>query len=311
MMRKSYGIYFAPILLFVIACQGAQRNDPQTLAKVEELKKELATTRAEIDSAVAKDNELAGGLVKALVSVRLEILRTNEALIQQRINALESGTPIKIQIVGTTPDPNETLSLEKEIQLKRDELTAQKKDADRYSGGLVLAMKMSTIATTENTLAMLEQRRLAAKYGLSYMVSNKGDVKSPSEKTQAKKQQNLLPSEELIAVKLINKRYNKVEYQEYITFDIEYNPVNISKPTRSIKGILLFCDLFGEVQFRLGVTINEPLIPGEVLTKRGSGFEFNEFKDDEKWVRATDVENMTFRYQVTSILYADGQRVDY
>ena len=297
-------------LLTLGACQGGQKNDPQTIIKIEELKKGLEITRAEIADAIKKDKELSGGLVKALVATRIEILKTNEALIQQRIQALESGIPIKIEVLGSTANEQEAASLEREIQTKRDELAAQKKDAERYSGGLVLAMKHSAIATTENTIAMLEQQRLIAKYGLFYRLAGPKSETSPSE-SEGKKQTSLLPSEELIAIKITNKRYDKIEYREYIWFDVEYNPINISKPTRSVKGILIFCDLFGDAKFKIGMTINDPLKPGEVLLKRGIGFDYNEYDDEQNWVRNTDLKDMTFRFQVISILYADGQRVDY
>ena len=309
MKKICIGVLVFFVLAFS-ACKGAQKNDPQTIAKIGELKKELEVTKAEIEDAAKSDNELAGGLVKVLISVRLEILKTNEALIQQRIQALESGTPIKLEVLGTTPNEQEAVSLEEEIQEKHNQLDAQKKDAARYSGGLVLAMKHSAIATTENTIAMLEQRRLIAKYGLFYKLAGAKGESSPSESEETK-QTGLLPSEELIAVKIANKRYNKAEYQEYIFFDVEYNPVNISKPTRSVKGIVVFCDLFGETKHRIGVTINDPLKPGEVLLKRGVGFEYNQFSDEDNWVRNTDIKDMTVRFQVVSILYADGERVDY
>lgn len=297
-------------LLTLGACQGGQKNEPHTIIKIEELKKELEITRAEIADAMKKDKELSGGLVKALVATRIEILKTNEALIQQRIQALESGTPIKIEVLGSTANEKEAVSLEREIQAKRDELAAQKKDAERYSGGLALAMKHSAIATTENTIAMLEQQRLIAKYGLFYRLVGSKSETSPSE-SEEKKQTILLPSEELIAIKITNKRYDKIEYRDYIWFDVEYNPINISKPTRSVKGILIFCDLFGDAKFKIGMTINDPLKPGEVLLKRGIGFDYNEYNDEQNWVRNTDLKDMTFRFQVISILYADGQRVDY
>jgi hypothetical protein len=302
------------VLLFCVlalgVCKGSQRNDPQTIAKIEELKKELAPTRAEIDDAVKKDKEIAGGLVKALISVRLEILKTNEALLQQRIQALESGAPFKVEVLGSTPNEQEAISLEKEIQAKREELAAQKKDAARYSGGLILAMKESAIATNENTIAMLDQRRLIAKYGLFYKLGGEKGGTAPTE-IEEKKQTALLPSEELIAVKITKKNHEKIEYREYMTFDVEWNPINIKKPGRSVKGILEFCDLFGDARFRIAVTIDDPLTPGQVFVQRGIGFDYNEFDEGHNWVRSTDVKNMTFRFQVSSILYADGERVDF
>jgi len=179
-MKKIFiGVFVFSVLAFGV-CRGSQKSDTQTLAKVGQLKQELEKTRAEIESAEKKDRELAGGLVKALVSMRIEILKTNEALIQQRIQALEAGAPIKIEVLGTTPNEKEAISLEEEIRAKHEELVAQRREAEQYSGGLVLAMKHSAIATTENTIAMLEQRRLIAKYGLFYRLDRIKGETSPS-----------------------------------------------------------------------------------------------------------------------------------
>src|SRR4030042_68303 len=281
-----------------------QKNDPQTIANVGELKQELEKTRSEIDDAIKKEKELAGGLVKALVSMRIEILKTNEALIQQRIQALETGTPIKIEVLGTAPNELEAVSLEKEIQGKRDELAAQKKDAAQYSGGLVLAMKHSAIATNENTIAMLDQRRLIAKYGLFYRLGSVKSEASPSG-SEAKKQTNLMPSEEIIVPRLLNKQYVEANYQEYVVFDVEWNPINLKKPSRSIKGILIFCDLFGEAKFRITVTINDPLNPGEVFLQKALGFDYSKFNNEQIWAKDTDLKDMTFRFQVTNILRSE------
>jgi len=110
---------------------------------------------------------------------------------------------------------------------------------------------------------------------------------------------------------VINKRYLEANYQEYVVFDVEWNPINLKKPSRSIKGILIFCDLFGEPKFRITVTINDPLKPGEAYLHKAMGFDYNKFNDQQIWAKETDVKDMTFRFQVSNILYADGEREDY
>jgi hypothetical protein len=309
-MKNIACIMLGIFLVLPLACKGNPQKDPQTIAKIEELKQELAKTRIEIEVAQKKDSEYAGGLIKALIGVRIEILKTNEALIQQRIQALESGVAIKLQVYGTTPNEQRAASLEQEIQAKRIELTQAKKEMELYSGGLVLAMKASAAATLENTIAMMEQERIIAKYGLSYKTANSKNDASPSSQAQPK-QNAVLPAEEIITIKITNKRYDKGDYKEYIWFDVEWMPVKLKKPARSVKGILEFCDLFGDVKYKIGKTINLSLKPGEPLTERGIGFDYNQFIDAHIWIRSTDLKDMTFKFQVTNILYEDGEREDY
>lgn len=295
------------LFVFSLACIWGQVTTPATSEKVSELKRDLEKTRTEIQDAMKRDEELAGGLVKALIAVRIEILKTNEALLEQRINAVEGGAPIRIETLGTVINEEEAAILEKEIQAKRQEVILQQKDAEQYSGGLVLAMKRSTIATNENSIALLEQRRLIAKYGLFYRLPSPSEGSKPPSGT-TKKQPDLSPSEDIIAVKIISKEFVKANYQEYIRFDIEWNPINLKKPARSVKGIIHFCDLFGSTKFLVSYTVNNPLIPGQVLISKGGAIKYNQFDEKENWVRGTDLEDMLFKFKVTDILYTDGEK---
>jgi hypothetical protein len=292
-----------------VACKGPQK-DPQTIAKIEELKQELARTKTEIEGAEKKDSQYSGGLIKTFIGVRIEILKTNETLIQQRIQALESGAKINIQVSGMKPNEQLAASLEQDIQAKRNELGQAKKEMEQYSGGLLLAMKESAAATLENTIAMMEQQRIMAKYGLSYKMGESKEKSSLPAEPQPR-QETLLPAEEIVSVKISNKRIIKGDYEENFWFDIEWTPNKLKKPTRSIKGIIEFCDLFGEVHFRIGKTLNIPLKQDFPITEKGIGFEYNQFKDEHIWLRGTNLKDMTFKFLVTNILYEDGEREDY
>ena len=53
-----------------------------------------------------------------------------------------------------------------EIEALDEKIASEERDASRYSGGLILAMKQSGIATMGQTRAMLQQKRLSLKYAL-------------------------------------------------------------------------------------------------------------------------------------------------
>lgn len=146
----------------------ARELTPQERELVSQLQAELEKTRSDIAEANARDAALAGGLVKALIAVRLEILRTNEALIEQRIHAIEGGAKLTVAVPATNPDPKRAASLNAEIDAQRRKVEEARITASQYSGGLVHALAMSTLATGENTLAMLEQQQIIAKFGLGF-----------------------------------------------------------------------------------------------------------------------------------------------
>jgi hypothetical protein len=164
--------YCAPVsfclLLLIVAVEacGARELTPEQKAEVELLRGELTSAESEIAEAEQLDEQLTGGLVKALLAARLEVLKTNRALIDQRILALEGGAKLTIEVATLEPDPAEAERLAAEITVQEEKVELAKQEADLYSGGLIKAMKLSTVATHEQTLAMLRQRYLVAKYGL-------------------------------------------------------------------------------------------------------------------------------------------------
>jgi hypothetical protein len=110
----------------------------------------------------------------------------------------------------------------------------------------------------------------------------------------------------LLVPTLTNKRFQESDWQSTILFDISWDTSHLQKPTRAVKGTLVIGDIFGEPMLRIRWTINQPLTLGEDYAERGTGFEYNRFTDSQRWVRTTDLKDMTFRFEVTDIIYQDG-----
>ncbi len=164
-LRTCIAIIFAATIITSQGC--AVELTPEQKQMVLELRQELNGIRQEIAKAIEEDAMYRAGLIKNLIAVRLEVLKTNEALIEQRINALEAGSRIKFVVNATDVDIDKATELAKEIGIQQNKLAESRKNADRYSGGLVKAMAESEVATIRNTLAMLEQQYIIAKYGLA------------------------------------------------------------------------------------------------------------------------------------------------
>ena len=313
MSRLALAVLSVFAALLFISCRFTP--SPEDQAKINELQAELKAVRAEVSLAEKKSVALTGGLLKALVDVRLEVLKTNEALLQQRIHAVESGGRITTSISGSEPDLKLAQSLEADIRQQQEQLKTAQQEATQYSGGLVGAMKQMTVATQEQTLAMLSSRRLAAKYGLPALGTAKaatttesasvGDPKPVDSNTSAD------ATRTMITVKVLRKRYAEQDYQNYIWFDLEFTAAGLEKPTRAIKGKLHLQDLFGEPKMSLNWSIDQPFAPRGTMTEKGTGFKYNQFMSEHQWVRTTNLENMTASFTVESILYQDGTRADF
>jgi hypothetical protein len=137
---------------------------------------DIVDTQAAIKAAEAENALYSGGLVKGLVALRLVTLRQTEAMLQQASKARHAGIALTYttdgkQFLLTEGAKNELAVVEQELQSLRTKITAQQATVNRLSGGLVLAMGLSNIATMRQTEAMLDQRRLALKHSLPQFIA--------------------------------------------------------------------------------------------------------------------------------------------
>lgn len=300
----------AGCILLLGACK--QGLTPEEQAQIKVLQADLQEVRSEIANA---SNVEAGGLLKAYSDLRVEILKTTEALVFQRIQAIESGARVTVGISGTTPDPARAAELESEINSQAEKVALANQKANGV-GGLVAAMARVAAITEENSLSLLRQQYLVAKYGLAMpqfgALTAAADTSSSSVTTSSSSGKNASPADEeslqsqILEVKIVRKRYEDRDYQDVVLLDVDFDPVGLDKPARSIKGVLVLTDLFGESKFKLKWTLEEPIQPGKVVNERGSGFEYNQFQDEHQWVRTTSLDNMKAKFMVTAILYEDG-----
>ena len=145
----------------------AQTLTPEQKQTVAALRDDLKRVQQEVDQATKEDATYSGGLIKAFIAVRLEVLKTNAALIEQRVHAIEGGARTTVVVNVSKADPARAAELSKDIEAQKVKVADARREADRYSGGLVQAMAETTYNTAGNTLAMLEQQYFIAKYGMA------------------------------------------------------------------------------------------------------------------------------------------------
>lgn len=150
---------------------------------------DIGAVQAAIRIAEEEDQKFSGGLVKSLISLRLATLRQTLALLDQRSKAHSARTTLQYTIDGKpfvppSDAPAQIAALEKELPDTADKVAKQEAEVARYRGGLVQATAMATLATLRQSQAMLEQKRLALKYGLPQFVGFK-DLVPAAPATQA------------------------------------------------------------------------------------------------------------------------------
>jgi hypothetical protein len=167
------------ISLVLASCQAVAQTTPA-------IEPEIARVVADISATEAESAKYSGGLVKALIESRLSTLRQTKAMLEQRRAASTFNISVRYTIDGRpftvpTTATNDVAAIERELAATRTKIESAQAEAARYSGGLVLAMKHSTIATLQQTEAMLDQRRVALTFGLPQYIGFAGQpASSPS-----------------------------------------------------------------------------------------------------------------------------------
>lgn len=161
-----------------------------------DLEKDIKSVSLQINEAEKESAQYSGGLVKSLIILRLQILKNTKAMLEQKKYALKHGIPIKYTYKGKIYKPipvDQSIIQDIESDIRNQEMDLSKAEAEnaKYSGGLVKAMILSQIATIKNTIAMLEQRKLTAKYGIPLFALPK---EQPEEAKEEKKPTDTAPA---------------------------------------------------------------------------------------------------------------------
>lgn len=287
---------------------------PDQLVEIKSIKQDIAEVQKKISFAEVEDQKYAGGLIKAQIQSRIETMKMTLAILEQKQKALETGARMSVVVPIIKADPVLATSLEGEITAQRLKIEQVRADADRYSGGLIKATKENTIATMESMVAMLEARALTAKYGLGVPqpAPSSNATLTPSPKNEQAKSKTVKdPANDVVTVQILNKRLSKEKYLSYIYFDLTFTATNLKKPARAIKGTLNLTDLFDEKIMAIEYPIERLVGTGETFTESGTGFKYNQFKDEHIRVNQIEQGNLKATYAVESILYQDGTREDF
>jgi hypothetical protein len=110
-----------------------------------------------------------------------------------------------------------------------------------------------------------------------------------------------------LSVTVYDKGYTSADFQNYITLKFAYEN-HTSKTIRGFRGSMEFEDLFGEKIKVSGLTEDEPLSPGE-SRKVSKTLNYNQFSDEDKKLRSTELANLKLVWRPTEILFTDGSRL--
>jgi hypothetical protein len=168
-MAKAATIVFVG-LVFVLGICVSVLLLAHAAPSTEALDADLVQVRAQIKAADEEDLKYQGGIIKALVSVRREILRRSEAMLAQKRASFLRRIDLRYIVDGKAmaPASEERLTeIASDIDKANAALSKDLAGAARYSGGVIQAMSLMAVATDHLTVAQLSLAYFGAKYGMA------------------------------------------------------------------------------------------------------------------------------------------------
>jgi len=212
------------LMLVVVACLGITDGNAKEISQEEQLKisflkLEIGKMENEIASAEKKASRDTA-LIPTLIRTRIETDKLTVSILRQHVAALESGTEFTISAPATPPDPTLAASLETEIGETKLELEKTRKESAKYEGGLIKVTIDARAATYELTIASLQQRQLAAKYGLAIPAAPKETRQTAPR--QAQKEQGTEGSASTAQAELDQEDIEKLKENQEVSVESAY-----------------------------------------------------------------------------------------
>jgi hypothetical protein len=133
----------------------------------EELEADLENVRSQLAAADADAAKYSSGFLLATIEVRREVLKTTEALLQQKRDSFLRRVDLRYT-VAADPVVQSGERLEEiagEIAKADAKLVKDQAEADNYSGGLIQALALSNVAMDRLLITQLSLAYYGAKYG--------------------------------------------------------------------------------------------------------------------------------------------------
>lgn len=127
---------------------------------------DIADVTQRIEDAEKTVSQFEGGVIKALAQYRLEVLKMNRALLENRQLSADAGISPDLVVPTVEPDLARAAEILTDIQTQTEVVAAAEAEA-KNSGGLVQAMALTRVETEKLTLAQLKLAWYQAQYGIS------------------------------------------------------------------------------------------------------------------------------------------------
>lgn len=161
-------------------------SDPST----QSLDADLTNIRKDISDAKAESAKYSGGPIKNFIDLRVEILRSTEAMLMAKRASMLRRIDLVYVVDGKHASQAKLSDIEVEISDAKTRISAAEQKAAQYSGGLIQMLGLTSVATERATLAQLYLAYYSAKYELpsagAYVPHSKSSPLNPGNKVPDK-----------------------------------------------------------------------------------------------------------------------------
>jgi len=162
---KNYLCTVAVLVIFISACT----NIPSS----EDIEKDIATLEQNIKEANENVESYSGGLLLMLSKLRLETFKSTKAMLEQKKSGFNRFIPISYTIDGKKYSPPQNkqellTEIDKDLNDLKKNLQLAEKESKRYGRGLLGVLSLTKVATEQNSIAFLNQRRILLKHDIPY-----------------------------------------------------------------------------------------------------------------------------------------------
>jgi hypothetical protein len=165
-MKNTLIAIMAVAIVVLGALVGILLEEPQT--STVEIDRDRAAVSAQIAEAKQLAAKYSGGVILGLINLRMSVLELTDAMLEQkrtsflrRIN-LSFRAPLDAAKPASDTELNEIL---KELDQAQSRATESRKDAARYTGGLVQGIALMKAETDEIAVSQLRLKFYSAKHG--------------------------------------------------------------------------------------------------------------------------------------------------
>lgn len=161
---------------------------------------------------------------------------------------------------------------------------------------IILALIVGIASVTQDSLNQAREKA-SLKNSLQ-----QGGTSQPTIQNQGENKVNL----EVTKKGFNEADYTNGNYQDQITMELKFTN-NTDKDIKGVEGTLTFYDIFDNKISATSVGYDKSIQARQSKTWE-SGTDYNQFIDEDIKLRNTDLENLKYKWEVTTIIYTDGSK---